>query len=159
MRWNNPTDYGVGLICLLCMWTTLSWAEPPTLPPAPSIQPEIVVTVTIDKAKTSYGRTWDLNPFGPAPDVYGKILIGNYAPTNVKLRMDSYYMRLRFKNYILNVGENIYIALYDRDRARPDNLIAKGKITYDGEPEIEVRLQHAVVKLEFKGVQLAGWYQ
>jgi len=112
----------------------------------------VIITIEIDTEK-SQGKKWDtINPWGVPPDVYGTIKFP-METHEIELHEDIYSLSLNYgsvdRRVKLNVGDSIYIELFDKDRGRMDDLIAKGNVVYNGDKVIETKIGFANIKIEF----------
>ena len=129
------------LILLVSLAVFLVAAQPAA---AQTIQ-SLVITIEIDKTKGG-GLQWDHNPMGSAPDPYGSITIPG-EKRDIPPQENTYALTFTFSNVEMNAGDPIIFDLADRDRGRPDDVIARGSINWNGQPRSTQRLGSATVTI------------
>jgi len=114
-------------------------------PAAAALIQSLVITVEIDKTKDG-GFQWDHNPMGSAPDPFGSITIPG-EKREIPPQQNTYALTYTFNNVTMNVGDPIIFDLADRDRGRPDDVIARGSISWNGQSRSTHRLGFATITI------------
>jgi hypothetical protein len=131
------------LIMAFSLFVSAAWA--PVYAEAAQIA-RLNITIQVDPTKHD-DLKWDHVPTGSAPDPMGSIVAGGQKQ-EIPVQENTCLVTAGFYNVQLDAGDALMFDIVDRDRGRPDDVIARGSVTWNGQPTSTYRLGFATITVK-----------